>query len=481
MSELKDHAAIAAPVALGDLAAMPGWLTAAADPAAVADGLRAAVPELAAGERVIAKCAPKLRMKDGPRPGWSASYRVTTTGEDGTKQTVELVGTFLPPEPDAGPPTSTGAFGSEDFRVAIPRLGLELEVGRSDDALPTLPLVTDPVAAGRLLEDALRGPYPGVRVVGCRPEVMRHKPGSRCTVRYQLDLDRATADGAPTTVVAKIYRGDKGANAYAGMQALWNADIASGAVVSLAEPIAYRDDLRLLVQGPVEEERTLKDLVRATFAADEDERAGALEGVAAELAKTADGLAALHGSGIEHGEVVTWEDELDDVRNLIERLRPPLPAAAAAVTAFLDRVELRSRASTAEPMAPCHRSFRPAQVLLHGGRIAFIDFDGLATAEPALDAALFRAAVRDVGAGALLGAGRSQPELHRGLDQLDELCDGFLARYRSHRALSAERVALWETLDLVTYVLHCWTKIKPERLATRMTLLDRHVARETLG
>jgi phosphotransferase family enzyme len=282
-------------------------------------------------------------------------------------------------------------------------------------------------------------------------------------------------------VVAKTYRGEKGANAFAGMQALWDAPVASGAVVSLAEPIAYREDLRLLVQGPVAEERTLKDLVRSTFAAGEDERVAVLEAVGAELAKAADGLAALHDSGIEHGEVVTWEEELGDVRNLIARLRGPLPEAAGAVSTFLDGLEVRSRRSAAEPLAPCHRSFRPAQVLLHQGRIAFIDFDGLAMAEPALDVALFRAAVRDVGAGALLGSGAPRPEVDRALDALDALCDGFLARYRAHRPVSPERVVLWETLDLVTYVLHCWTKIKPERLVTRMTLLDRHIATAALG
>ena len=198
----------------------------------------------------------------------------------------------------------------------------------------------------------------------------------------------------------------------------------------------------------------------------------------AELAKAADGLAALHDSGIEHGEVVTWEEELGDVRNLIAAPR----AAARRGGRGLDvprrargpQPPVRGRAAGA-----CHRSFRPAQVLLHHGRIAFIDFDGLAMAEPALDVALFRAAVRDVGAGALLEFGipslRSiRPSTPR------RACDGFLARYRSHRPVSPERVVLWETLDLVTYVLR-WTKIKPERLVTRMTLLDRHIATAGLG
>ena len=118
---LRDQPVADPPAALHDLAVMPGWLTDAADPDVVAAGLRATVPELANGARTIVECSPKLRMKDGPRPGWSASYRVTVADSSGVRETVELVGTFLPPGPAGGPGTSTGAFGSRAPSARRPR------------------------------------------------------------------------------------------------------------------------------------------------------------------------------------------------------------------------------------------------------------------------------------------------------------------------------------------------------------------------
>jgi len=481
MSEVTDLTGTSVQPGLDELGVMPAWLTAVTDGATVIAGLRAVVPELASGQQVITACNPKLRLKDGALQGWSTSYRVTVAGPGRAPTKIDLVGTFQPPVPAAvaPPASSVGAFGSEAWRCVVPALGLELAVGQPDTALPALASLTDPVGAGALLEEALQGCCPGTQVTACRPEVMRYKPGSRCTVRYSLD--RTGNDSAPTTVVAKVYRGEKGANAFAGMTALWDAGVSTPDVVTLARPLAYRSDLRLLVQGPVHEERTLKDLVRSTFELEDLGGSAGLSVVAEELAKAADGLVALHRSGVQHGSTVTWDDELADVRNLVDRLSEPLPIVAAATATILDGIEGRSASSTAEPLCPSHRSFRPAQVLLHEGRIAFIDFDGLCMAEPALDVALFRAAVRDVGAGALLAAGRAGADLERGLDALDALCDGFLDRYRAHHVLSSERVLLWETLDLLTYVLHCWTKIKPDRLPTRMALLDRHVAREALA
>jgi hypothetical protein len=47
---------------------------------------------------------------------------------------------------------------------------------------------------------------------------------------------------------------------------------------------------------------------------------------------------------------------------------------------------------------------------------------------------------------------------------LDRWCGLFLHAYRQHASVSVERVALWETLDLLGNVLTCWTKLRPHRL-----------------
>jgi Ser/Thr protein kinase RdoA (MazF antagonist) len=132
---------------------------------------------------------------------------------------------------------------------------------------------------------------------------------------------------------------------------------------------------------------------------------------------------------------------------------------------------------------PTHGTFRPAQVLLYKGQIGLIDFDGFCQAEPALDLALFLGKIRDIG----LSTSEvddddedSEPvdraALLTLLRQTEAICETFLAAYEQHRPVSRQRIALWETLDLLTLVLHCWTKVKPARLNTNMLLLEQHLA-----
>lgn len=41
--------------------------------------------------------------------------------------------------------------------------------------------------------------------------------------------------------------------------------------------------------------------------------------------------------------------------------------------------------------------------------------------------------------------------------------------------ISRERVALYESLALLTNVLHCWMKVRPERLTGTVVALQRHL------
>ena len=346
-------------------------------------------------------------------------------------------------------------------------LGLTLRTQPHDDDLPALPDLTDPARARRLFEESLQSRWPGIRIDGCAPEVLRYKPGSRCTVRYRVAYGKGPS--GPDTIVAKTHRGDKGRNAYAAMAAIGRAGIPAE-TVALAEPLAYRPDLHVLLQGPVEEEETLKAQARRACATGSRVDAARLREM---VAKAADGLAAIHACGIEHGDLVTWDDELAEVRELVARLEGPVPGTADAAAPYLAALADLARDHAADRPGPAHRSFRPAQVLLAGGRIAVVDFDGFCTAEPAIDVAMFHASLRDAGLGAT-----SDPSVVRArLAVLDDVCDHFLARYRAARPISPPRVALWEGLDLLTYVLHCWTKLKPARLVPRMAMLEHHLVR----
>jgi len=101
------------------------------------------------------------------------------------------------------------------------------------------------------------------------------------------------------------------------------------------------------------------------------------------------------------------------------------------------------------------------------------DFDGASMAEPCLDLARFRAKLRDIGISALTGSGQplSGEPLAANLRLLDELCDQFLVEYEAYAPVSRARVLLWESCDLLTAMLHAWTKVRLLRLEPRMAVL----------
>jgi hypothetical protein len=306
--------------------------------------------------------------------------------------------------------------------------------------------------------------------------VARYNRGSRCTVVYQLRFpNKARPLSWPETVVAKTHHGAKGRNAYEGMRALWNSHVGRSSNVTIAEPLAFLPEHNVLIQAGIPHERTFKDLLSSTLRASAPQ---AIDELLSYLAKTAAGLAELHACEAQPPTVVTWEDELAEIHKSLVRLGELIPELAEAATPLLVRLEALARGIPPDSLCPAHRSFRPAQVLLNGRKIGFIDFDGFCRAEPAIDVALFRAIVKDVGLRALQakeGARADGNPRAKHLARLDELCAAFSASYEAAAPVSRRRVALWEALYLFTLVIHSWTKGKFDSLDGRLGLLRRHL------
>lgn len=476
---LADDAALAA---LQGFAVIPRWLSAFMEPERLEASLRRAVPELADGRLTLLDCVPQRLRAKGDQ--WLARCQVTVAAPDGSRRDVVLVGRVVPPTeddvlPGPGPREPGPAFGEPGWHCYLAGVRLWLQVQTADPALPALPKLADPVAAAQLLGECLTGAgHRGVRVLGCTPQVVRYKPGSRCTIVYQMryrDVDGADAAGGTplNPLVAKTHQGDKGRVAWQAMTALWESPLARGDVVSVAEPLAYLPDERILIQGPVPGERTLKELAEQALA---DGSPAALTELRADLGETARGLAALHQSGARYGRVATLAGELDGVREVVNRLSHTLPDVTPAAAPLLRSLEVLHTAVPADPLVSAHHDFRPAQVLISSGRVAFIDFDGAGMAEPALDLGRFRAKLRDIGVCMPAPDGRplGGTSLAERLATLDELCEHFLAAYQDHATVTPARVVLWEAVDLFTALLHAWTKVRLQRVGPRLAvLLDR--------
>lgn len=461
---------------------LPDWLSAIADSDRVRRALVRGIPEFASGALVLQDCdVGRVRMK---KDSWTALCQLTVEKPpQGQQEVVKIRGTLIPPglaEPDQTP--GTVAFGTTGWRCYLPEIRLRLEMQPPDAALPALAPLTDPQEARDLLERGIRAGAPAygdLRIQACTPKIMRYKPGSRCTVLYRLEYPTEAADRDwPEIVVAKTYHGDKGRIAYDGMRALWDSSLAGSSAVTLAEPLAFLPEMNVLVQGPIREEQTLQDLLRSALQAGTPQ---ALEELNQYMRKTAVGLAELHRSQVDIGEPRTWEDELAEVYEVVERLATSIPALADAATPLLERLKALAAANPADPPVPTHGTFRPAQVLLNKGQIGFIDFDGFCRAEPALDLALFLGKIEDIG----LEASRDdededaealdQDTLRTRLAQTKAIGDAFLAEYSRHLPVSQLRIALWKALDVLTVVLHCWTKVKPQRLSSAMLMLEQHL------
>jgi hypothetical protein len=330
-----------------------------------------------------------------------------------------------------------------------------------------------------LLEQSISSGSPAyheLRIQACQPTVLNYKPGSRCTIRYDLRYADADAGkGWPTTAIAKVYRGEKGEQAYGGMAELWRSPLSSSQVVDIAEPLAYIPEHKLLVQATLGEEQTLEELLRATLRQGDAAAQRRLEGF---VRATAAGLAELHTSGARASEELTWDDRVTTIPEAIERITAVAPEVAEAAQPLFEQLQLLAATYPADAPVPSHGTFDSDQVLIAQERIGFIDFDSFCMAEPAVDVGHFRAAIMDSGMKLIDDATLHDPMARwMYLDRLNQLGALFLAEYEKRAPISHHRLALWEAWDYLRDSLHLWTKPKPGDAQAVVSILEYHLLR----
>ncbi|HEY6072369.1 MAG TPA: phosphotransferase, partial [Anaerolineales bacterium] len=374
------------------------------------------------------------------------------------------------------------ALGSKDWHAVIPDLNLELWIKQPEAVLSALGMLTDPEQSRQYLMRTIRAGsanYRDLEIQACHPRIARYKPGSRCTIVYQLDYAPGATDHHrwPELVVAKTYRKEKGQAAYESMLAFWNSSLNSSDALKIAEPLAYDSELRVMIQGPIRQEKTLKDM---TVLAVKTGTKEAFDQLTDTMRRTARALAELHMSGAALDTVYGWEIDEAQVRETIEDLSISLPQFAMAAYPLLDRLSRLEAKSRPDPLVPSHGTFRPAQVLLHEGEIGFIDFDSSCKAEPAKDLGLFLCAFLRAGMATVSFDGIEIDQQSLGEDsrlarfqQLIAVSERFLEEYeRCHMPVNRQRVALFEALELFILILHAWTKIKVRELRDIMYVLE---------
>ena len=462
---------------------LPGWLASAKDQDRTRSVLSKEIPEIADGSVILKKCKIGHMLLKGSVWQNMCTLKIGDPGEPG-ERTIEFNGTLFPPGfLSIDHSVVEGVFGAEGWHAIFPELNLELRTSEPETELESFRLLTDEDKSREFLERSLRGASPAYRNVliqSCKPEVVRYKPGNRCTVLYYLEYapDMPVESYGPPIVVAKTDHQEKGQNAYESMKALWDTSFGSSNSVRIAEPLAYDSDLRVFVQGPVWEEQTLADLFMSALNSGTPEGSRALNET---LQKTARGLADLHQSGVKIGETVAWEDEMAEVQVQVMQLSAVFPNLDSSARPFLERISQLEAATPRDPLVPSHGTFRPVQVLLNKGEISFIDFDSFCQSEPARDLAMFLSSLMTLGL-TLSSFDEDKPSdqtianpahWEATFEQVSPICEQFLNAYQKFHTVSRPRVALWQALDLFHYVLSGWMKVKADEISFLVKLLDR--------
>lgn len=232
-----------------------------------------------------------------------------------------------------------------------------------------------------------------------------------------------------------------------------------------------------MLQGPIQQEKTLKELTVMAVKAGTTE---AFDELTDAMCKTARGLAELHRSGVELDKVYGWQNDEEQVRESIKELSVSVPQLGLAANPLVERLSNLESSSQPDPLVPSHGTFRPAQVLMHNGEIGFIDFDSCCKAEPAKDLGLFLCAFLRAGMATV-----KFDDIEVNAEMLDDaarlarferliaVSERFLDEYeRYSMPVNRQRVALFEALELFILILHAWTKIKVRELKDIMYVLE---------
>jgi hypothetical protein len=256
-----------------------------------------------------------------------------------------------------------------------------------DPGIPALARALDAEEAARWLEPHLTqrmAPGARVRLRALRP--IRHKPGRRCLIEYELDRDRMGAETERIVVIGKARsRGIDHATVRL-VEELWEGAFSSASadLVSVPEPLGAVPELGIWLQ-------------RKVPGAPATSLLGGPKGPTISR-RIGEALHKLHQRGVPARRVHGLADELKILEQRLSSLAGDVPALSRRLEALLADCRRLAASVPAVPARGIHRDFYPDQVLVgEHGRLHLLDLDLYSEGDPALDAGNFLAHVAEQG------------------------------------------------------------------------------------
>jgi aminoglycoside phosphotransferase (APT) family kinase protein len=281
--------------------------------------------------------------------------------------------------------------------VCVPRAVPPAHDVLADEAMGLSPEALDPGAVARRL--ARLPPWRSARrlAVGAI-RVVRHKPGRRCLVEYDLELEGVSGAPARMTVIGKVRAKGADRRTFELTRAFWlrRLHAVGAAGVPVPEPFGVVAEWKMWLQAKV-------DGVTVDALLDQPD-AAAVGRRAAEV------VSAIQRFGPTPARTHTADDELRILRARLAEVAGLRPEWTARLDALADACTALLASLPPAAARPAHRDFHPGQLLVCGdpaglegrasaGRapaaVHLIDLDLYAAADPALDAGNFLAHVTE--------------------------------------------------------------------------------------
>lgn len=285
----------------------------------------------------------------------------------------EHVETVAPPRPAAVVQEHLGDVEVDDpFDVAAdPKLAFLTDALDPDRATRALaPLM--PRAAGADVPFRLR-----------RIRVVRHKPGRRCMIDYEVEVHPPGESVRRISLLGKVRAKGLNDTVYRLTEELWAGAFGPDAPdgIHVPEPIGCIPDFRMWLQRRVPGVRVRERLTEP--------------GGTALAARMAGVLHKLHHTGPRTKRRHTLADELEILHERLPRVAEQYTGWADRIGRILDACDhLAARLPDPEPR-PIHRDFYFDNVLVDGERIYLLDLDLYALGDPAVDAGNFIAHITE--------------------------------------------------------------------------------------
>jgi hypothetical protein len=240
----------------------------------------------------------------------------------------------------------------------------------NDPELPHLPIVADIERVRNYLPIQA---IPAADQFGITAQVVRYKPGKRCTIRYVIQAQGN--DTQPVELFGKMVAGESVGATYEQMTCLWRHSSAEERSFGVAQPLGFEPQLHFTWQAAVAGTPLLELLSPS------NERLL--------IDHLALGLADLHKRQLNPVARQDITYHLASAQEYCTELAQAYPHHAAMLRTLSAHIAQTMPELLPSQVRVIHRDFHIQQLLVHEDRLFLFDFDDLSMGDPMQDLAFF--------------------------------------------------------------------------------------------